>query len=276
MISFVLLLDLAGPPIYFLNFDRCAYGGRHDSSMYTPEHAKPVCGPPYLASSGNCSEVFTFSWGVWKVMRKTRRNGTDNDRSIIKCSCNGSRILIIQWIVLLSLSFSACCLVANFWRVETFLLVSWTNFEPKFLFPSANDNCFLFSRPTHVIWVILKSCVVCESWDNVRSWIWGWSGRVIFDWISKVSRITLVLIYFALVIGIGNSRHAQKKSDVKQNSVATLSLAFSRSFAFLPLFTWVFTGYLWCKPLLRLSVAITMVLVFGQSVENWLVKLNLF
>lgn len=157
-------------------------------------------------------------------MRKTRRNGTDNDRSIIKCSCNGSRILIIQWIVLLSLSFSACCLVANFWRVETFLLVSWTNFEPKFLFPSANDNCFLFSRPTHVIWVILKSCVVCESWDNVRSWIWGWSGRVIFDWISKVSRITLVLIYFALVIGIGNSRHAQKKSDVKQNSVATLSV----------------------------------------------------
>lgn len=108
------IINLAGPPIYFLNFDRCAYGGRHDSSMYTPEHAKPVCGPPYLASSGNCSEVFTFSWGVWKVMRKTRRNGTDNDRSIIKCSCNGSRILIIQWIVLLSLSFSACCLVANF------------------------------------------------------------------------------------------------------------------------------------------------------------------
>lgn len=162
------------------------------------------------------------------------------------------------------------------------LLKSWdisfsfvNEFRAKFLFPSANDNCFLFSRPQHVIWVILKSCVVCESWDNVRSWIWGWSGRVIFDWISKESRITLVLIYFALVIGIGNSRHAQKNQTLNKIQLWLRRSRFPELlFFFLPLFTWVFIGYLWCKPLLRLSVAITMVLVFGQSVENWFVKLN--
>lgn len=95
MIFFVLFLDFVGLLIYFLNFDCCVYGGCYDSSMYILEYVKLVCGFLYLVLFGNCLEVFIFSWGVWKVMRKMRRNGIDNDRFIIKCLCNGSRILII-------------------------------------------------------------------------------------------------------------------------------------------------------------------------------------
>ncbi|XP_022793901.1 uncharacterized protein LOC111332743 isoform X2 [Stylophora pistillata] len=101
----------ATSPIYFLNFDRCAYGGRTDSSMYTPEPAKPVCGPPYLASSGNCSKVFTFSWGEWKVMEKTKQKDVNY---MINCVCNGSGMVLCQWIVFLLLSFSVYYLFVNF------------------------------------------------------------------------------------------------------------------------------------------------------------------
>ena len=97
---------LDSPPIYFLNFDRCAYGGRTDSSMYSPEDARPVRGPTYLASYGNCSRVFSFMWNQWKPF-----NGSHIYRYGMPCSCSAVKTLACNWIVLL-LSFSTYCFLA--------------------------------------------------------------------------------------------------------------------------------------------------------------------
>lgn len=85
-------------PIYFLNYDRCAYGGRTDSSMYSPEDARPVRGPTYLASYGNCSKVFSFMWDNWTLF--------NDSRSRMRCLCSGVETLVCKWILLM-LSFSA-------------------------------------------------------------------------------------------------------------------------------------------------------------------------
>jgi len=92
-------------PIYFLNFDRCAYGGRTDSSMYSPEDAKPVRGPTYLASYGNCSKVFSFLWHSWKPFNDSKTPYQ------MPCSCSGVGTLVCKWIMLV-MSFSAYCFLA--------------------------------------------------------------------------------------------------------------------------------------------------------------------
>lgn len=99
-------------PIYFLNFDRCAYGGRTDSSMYSPEDAKPVRGPTYLASYGNCSKVFSFLWHSWKPFNDSKTPYQ------MPCSCSGVGTLVCKWIMLV-MSFSAYSFLAYHWVVSS-------------------------------------------------------------------------------------------------------------------------------------------------------------
>lgn len=93
---------------YFLNLDRCAYGGRTDASKYFPEKTKPVRGPTFVASfKNNCSKIYSYDGRVkkWKLKEC---NTTD---LTMTCKCNAAGVFGCQSLGLL-ISFAAFCLLA--------------------------------------------------------------------------------------------------------------------------------------------------------------------
>ena len=61
--------------------------------------------------------------------------------------------------------------------------------------------------------------------------------RAIFNWVSKVIRDCIGFALLRSVIGLENSRHPLKQSDAKVKPIATWSLAFSRAWDRLRVFT---------------------------------------
>lgn len=93
---------------YFLNLDRCAYGGRTDASKYFPEKTKPVRGPTFVASfKNNCSKIYSYD-GWAKKWKLKECNTTD---LTMTCKCNAAGVFGCQSLGLL-ISFAAFCLLA--------------------------------------------------------------------------------------------------------------------------------------------------------------------
>ena len=84
--------------MYFLNYDRCAYGGRTDGSTYTLEKGKIVRGPPFLKADTQCSDIFYLFKEVWKSSNDWHE---DHKNENITCACSRAGVFIYQWIVLL-------------------------------------------------------------------------------------------------------------------------------------------------------------------------------
>ena len=61
--------------------------------------------------------------------------------------------------------------------------------------------------------------------------------RVIFNWVSKVIRDCVGFVSLRCVIGLENSRHPLNQSDAKLKLISTWSLAFSRAWGRLHVFT---------------------------------------
>lgn len=94
--------------MYFLNVDRCAYGGRTDASKYFPEKTKAVRGPTFVASYKNdCSTIYSYD-GRGKKWKLKKCNTTETSMA---CSCNAAGLFCCQSLGLL-ISFAAFCLLA--------------------------------------------------------------------------------------------------------------------------------------------------------------------
>lgn len=87
---------LSGSVIYFLNYDRCAYGGCTDGKTFSLEKAKTVRGPTFLASYGDCN-ISSFVHKSWEKFNWTK----DHPDQHLECTCNGTENLTCRWIVLL-------------------------------------------------------------------------------------------------------------------------------------------------------------------------------
>lgn len=94
--------------MYFLNYDRCAYGGRTDGIKYTLEKGKIVRGPTFLASNGNCSEQFNFESMSWTKLNWSKTHVNEN----LMCACSGAGDFTHECIALL-LSFAVTCFVKD-------------------------------------------------------------------------------------------------------------------------------------------------------------------
>ena len=94
--------------MYFLNYDRCAYGGRTDGIKYTLEKGKIVRGPTFLASNGNCSEQFFFERG-WTNLKNWEKNHKNES---LTCACSGAGDFTHEWIAIL-LSFAMTCFIKD-------------------------------------------------------------------------------------------------------------------------------------------------------------------
>jgi len=94
--------------IYFLNYDRCAYGGCTDGKKFSLEKEKTVRGPTFLASYGDCN-ISSFVDKTWEKFNWTK----DHPGQQLECTCNGAENLTCRWIVLL-LSSAAYFFVSLF------------------------------------------------------------------------------------------------------------------------------------------------------------------
>ena len=91
--------------------------------------------------------------------------------------------------------------------------------------------------------------------------------RAIFNWVSKVIRDCIGFALLRSVIGLENSRHPLNQSDAKLKPIATWSLAFSRAWDRLGVFTLIYHWFV---------VIFVFVLIgrcdyfgFGFSTLNW-------
>ena len=101
--------------------------------------------------------------------------------------------------------------------------------------------------------------------ETVRQF--NFTDRIIFKWVSKV---ILDCIGFALlrsVIGLENSRHPLNQSDAKLKPIATWSLAFSRAWDRLRVFT--LSSYWFVVIFIFVMIGRCDYFGFGFSTLNW-------
>ena len=128
---------------YFLNLDRCAYGGRTDASKYFPEKTKPVRGPTFVASfKNNCSKIYSYD-GREKKWKLKECNTTD---LTMTCSCNAAGVFCCQSLGLL-ISFAAFCLLAceqsPKWKTRSIAILAAPQPEGLFSVSQAAFSVFL-------------------------------------------------------------------------------------------------------------------------------------
>ena len=86
--------------------------------------------------------------------------------------------------------------------------------------------------------------------------------KVVFIWVSKVTRNCFGFPLLRSVIGLKNSRHLLNQSNTKPKPIATWSHAFFPRLASVTYLLRVLIGSLCCVRLLWLAIAIALVLVF--------------
>ena len=121
--------------------------------------------------------------------------------------------------------------------------------------------------------------------DNgtVKWWLWrhfkdfmpdrcrpqfNFKDRVVFNWVSKVTRVCFGFALLRSLIGSKNLRHFLNQSDAKLKPIVTWSRAFSRAWRRLHVFALSSDWFLVLFRLLWLTRVITLVLVLLHSLKN--------